>query len=137
MYFVSKLFLNSLYGRFAMSPYLSIHKVIDLDELEFFVKSFDILDIIDFENGKLLISYNEIQNMDDNDDLNPPKVSVVIASAITAYSRITMSPYIRDYQDIIHSIDTDGVKYSGEIDSKLIGPELGQMKHEGTYSFFF
>jgi hypothetical protein len=39
-----------------------------------------------------------------------------------------------NYQNIIHSIDIDGVKYSGEIDSNLIGPELGKMKHEGTYS---
>jgi hypothetical protein len=134
MYLISKLILNSLYGRFGMSPYLVAHKIIDYSDFEKFAKKYKIIDYIDFLNGKLLITYDPILLSDDPQNTNVPKVSVAIASAITAYSRILMTPYIINYQNSILTIDTDGVKYEGTINSELIGPELGQMKHEGTYT---
>jgi hypothetical protein len=134
MYLISKLFLNSLYGRFGMSPYLVDHIVLDCSKFEKFAEKYIIIDCIDFLNGKLLVTYDPILLTDDPQNTNVPKVSVAIASAITAYSRILMTPYILNYQNSILAIDTDGVKYEGTINSELIGQELGQMKHEGTYS---
>jgi hypothetical protein len=109
-----------------MSPHLMAHKIINYNEFDLYAKEYTIIDYLDFLNGKILITYNPVKDTEEPSDVRPPKVSVAIASAITAYSRIKMTPYIMNYQNIIHSIDTDGVKYSGEIDSNLIGPELGK-----------
>jgi hypothetical protein len=134
MYLISKLFLNSLYGKFGMSPRMLAHKVIDGKDYEDFISTYICTNFIDLNNGKLLLTYDPIKPTDDPNDVKPPKVSVAIASAITGYSRIIMTPYIMNYQNTIHAIDTDGVKYSDKIDNHLIGKELGQMEHEGTYS---
>jgi len=113
---------------------MSKHKIINFTEFEYYARNFNLINILDFENGKLLITYNEEKNNEFNEDFDPPKVSVIIASAITAYSRIIMTSYIMDNKNIIHSIDTDGIKLSGTLNNKYIGRELGLMDHEGTYS---
>src|SRR6266852_3046856 len=97
-----------------MSPYMSKHKIINFTEFEYYARNFNLINILDFENGKLLITYNEEKNNEFNEDFDPPKVSVIIASAITAYSRIIMTSYI--------------------MYNKNIGRDLAIMDHEGTYS---
>lgn len=54
--------------------------------------------------------------------------NVAIASAITSYARINMMDFKLN-NDVIYS-DTDSVILGNNIDSSLIGPELGQMKDE-------
>jgi hypothetical protein len=42
---------------------MSKHKIIDFTELEYYARNFNLINILDFENGKLLITYNEDQNI--------------------------------------------------------------------------
>jgi hypothetical protein len=63
-----------------------------------------------------------------------PNVSVAISAAITAYARAEMIQYIAKHSADIYAIDTDGIKIGSELDPKLVGPELGQMKFEGEFS---
>lgn len=55
-------------------------------------------------------------------------VSIGLAAAITSYARIHMMDFKLN-NDVIYS-DTDSVILGNNIDSSLIGPELGQMKDE-------
>jgi hypothetical protein len=61
-------------------------------------------------------------------------VSVAIAAAITAYSRIHMTSFIIENSKTICAIDTDGIKLTAELKSDQIGDKLGQMKDEGTFT---
>jgi DNA polymerase elongation subunit (family B) len=130
-YLISKLILNSLYGRFGMSPFMLNHLIINSKDFnkyhEKYSKNDELNNILDFNNGKMLISYEGSENLKLN-------ISISIASAITAWSRIEMSKYIIKYQDIIICIDTDGIKLMGCMaKSEIHHNELGFMKHEGTY----
>lgn len=58
----------------------------------------------------------------------PPKANVAIAAAITSYARIHMMD-LKLSTDTLYS-DTDSIFTSHPVDSRLIGPELGQLKDE-------
>jgi DNA polymerase family B len=133
MYLISKLLLNSLYGRFGMTPYLIDNNVMDNFLLEEFIsnKELKILDCIDLNNGKSLISFdsnNNILSLESN-----ANVSISIAAAITSYARIHMSQFLGDPSLQILYTDTDSAYIKGKLDPKYIGTGLGQMKLEYTF----
>jgi hypothetical protein len=77
-YLISKLILNSLYGRFGMSPFMLTHLVIENKDLDkIYSKYTSLNNILNFNNGKMLISYENDENLKLN-------ISIPIASAITA-----------------------------------------------------
>jgi hypothetical protein len=128
--------MNSLYGRFGMSPHFENHSIIDADSLDFFIDRFDVLDYKKLSNNKLLISFNDNKN---NKDLNKIKkdrlisVSVSIASAITSYARIFMSKFKNNPDFKLYYSDTDSLFVEGTISDNFIGKSLGQFKLENTY----
>ncbi len=61
-------------------------------------------------------------------------ISVAVAAAITAWSRVDMTRYLVKYQDNLCYVDTDGIKVTCELSPSEVGPGLGQMKDEGTFS---
>ena len=132
-YGISKMLLNSLYGRFGMTLDHTEYKIITEEETINFINSpqIDDIDLIDFKNGKLMISYQKNEDLDQEQEIN---ASVPVAAAVTSWSRIIMSKYLIDYKDQICYIDTDGIKMTGELDPSLVGNEIGQMKLEGTFS---
>jgi hypothetical protein len=111
-YYIAKLLMNSLYGKLGMSPVFEKIEIIDNDDLNLYNKKFDVdIKYFDDENDKLLISYLDTEDHDNllmsNFDNNIPNVSVPIASAITAYSRIFMT-VVKNRDDIIlYYTDTD------------------------------
>ena len=130
MYLISKLLMNSLYGRFGMTPYLIEHSIIENSLLDKFInkKEFDILECIDLNNGKSLISF---QAADDNEAMqSSPNVSISIAAAITAQARIHMSKFLGNLDLKIYYTDTDSIDIAQELNSKYIGKGLGKMKLE-------
>jgi hypothetical protein len=134
LYLISKLLMNSLYGRFGMTPYLIEHNIMDNSLLETFLskKEFDILECIDLNNGKTLVSF---QNSDDNISLeNAPNVNISIAAAITAQARIHMSKFLGDSNLNILYTDTDSIDIDRPLDLNLIGKELGLMKLEYIFN---
>jgi hypothetical protein len=138
MNYIAKILMNSLYGRFGLNPLLPDTLIIDKDSLDKFIDSSEIVELIEFED-KLLIQYieeNKIGNYD-NEELDVVNNSnVAIASAITAYSRITMAKikrYCLDNNIKIFYSDTDSVYTNKPLPDYLVGKELGKWKLEGFY----
>ena len=136
MYAISKLLLNSLYGRFGMdyntliSKHAIVYNVLSYQILENNI----VTDIINLDDDQILVSYypkdmEETLNLEyfDNQKF---KISIGIASAVTAYARIVMSPILSDPKLKLLYTDTDSAFIAGELDPKLIGPELGLFKLE-------
>lgn len=97
MYLISKLLLNSLYGKFGMNIDLDEHTIIDSYLIFELIGNFnnDLLDTIDLGNGKsILSSPKDIGN--NLNDITYMNVSIGIAAAITAYARIHMQQYLQD-----------------------------------------
>jgi hypothetical protein len=138
-YYIAKLLMNSLYGRFGMSPVFENHLIIDNNELEDYSDKYDVIpkflgDIND-ENTKILISYldyNNIKHANINSlDNKSPNVSIPISSAITAYSRIFMAQFLN--KDDIYYMDTDSLYTTKPLDPEFIGTEIGKFKLENIF----
>lgn len=92
-YLISKMLLNSLYGRFGMSPDIEHNEVVDdARSLEIELRDdYIITDINPLDNDKTWVSFlSNSKDFEDKDD-DYVNVSVPIALAITAYARIHMS----------------------------------------------
>jgi hypothetical protein len=137
MYLISKLLMNSLYGRFGMDYRMDEHIIIDNDQLYNIIDNYSINEIIDLNNNKSLVSY-----IDDNkletillSNKNEFNISIGIASAITSYSRIHMSQFksIDNHYNLYYS-DTDSIYIDKPLDDSFISNELGKMKLEYIFN---
>lgn len=128
IYIISKLLLNSLYGRFGMSPETEKHIIISNDN-EQFLLDHQISNVLDLNNGNSLLTYN-MKETSHNTNLN---ISIPIASSITAMARVYMSQFKNNpLFDLLYS-DTDSAFTDKAIDSKFIGKKLGQLKLEHDF----
>jgi len=134
-YIISKLLLNSLYGRFGMSPEIENHIIIDSDCEDEYCDNdkYSVRDILEFNNGKELISYIKRSDYDIDYDKSV-NISVAISSAITAYSRIHMSKFKNLDDIILFYSDTDSLDFSKPLNNKFIGEELGKLKLEHVFN---
>lgn len=129
LYYIAKLLMNSLYGRFGLNPEARECFIVTHEESERIISEKSNVIVIPLLGGKVMVSY-DIENVE---EINITDISVSISSAIAAYSRIEMSKYIRKYNNNIHYIDTDGIKVDCELDpSEIDSKELGKMKFEYT-----
>ena len=87
--------------------------------------------VLPFGNGKVLISYGEKDNTIEKD--KSMNISVVIASAVTAYSRIHMSNFKNLDNITLYYIDTDSVDFDKPLSEDLIGKQLGKLKLENVF----
>jgi hypothetical protein len=94
----AKLLLNSLYGRFGMKDDLPITTIIKKDEYSSCVKKHgedNLNNIIDLGNHQLL-QFKDKNNLEGcsarKDSFKGVNVNIAIASAVTAYARVYMSP---------------------------------------------
>jgi DNA polymerase elongation subunit (family B) len=127
MNFIAKILLNSLYGRFGMIENFINAKVIHKDLSGKY--QFDNLDKI--ANVIDLGEYEIIATQDEVDENATHNVSVAIAAAITAYSRIHMSQFKNNPDIKLYYTDTDSVYTDSEIDKNLIDNKvLGALKLE-------
>ena len=132
-YMISKLLLNSLYGRFGMSPEVTNNIIINEDEVDEFNREDSIIIQDTKELGsKIWVQY--IKKSSDEDEVSLNNISVPISAAIAAWSRIHMTHYIMKYSNNICYIDTDGIKVNCELSSQYVGNKLGQMKFEGNFT---
>lgn len=133
-YIISKLLLNSLYGRFGMNPQVENHVIIDSNKTIKIIDKYQVTNIIKFNNGKELVSFfynnNDIIQNTKSNQLN---ISVSISSAITAYSRIYMSFFKYFYSKHLYYSDTDSLYLDIPLDNKYIGKELGKLKLEHIF----
>lgn len=133
-YLISKMLLNSLYGRFGMSPEIELHEIV-ADKRAFEIENRDdyiVTDITPLENDKTWISFiSNAKDVDGSEDF--VNVSVPIALAITAYARIHMSTFKTLNNATLYYMDTDSADLDRELDPKLVGKKLGQMKLEHVF----
>jgi len=127
MNFITKILMNSLYGRFGMNDNFENIEVIHKDYYPDFENKYldNITDKIELDDY-ILIFY-----MSPDDIKNDHKTSVGIAAAITAYSRIHMSQFKNNPNINLYYTDTDSVYTDSNIDKSLIDPKtLGKLKLE-------
>ena len=130
-YEISKLMLNSIYGRFGMSPYLN-KSVISFSGLSAQLLDTNIItDILPLNDDKELITYygNEEDEFEDRNSMS----NVAIASAITAGARAYMSYFKNNSDFTLYYSDTDSIYIDGLLPSKYVGKEIGQFKLEDVF----
>lgn len=137
MHFLSKLFLNSLYGRFGLTPNLPLNVILSNEELDILFKdnpNVNIKNIVDLDEGKTLL---QIKNTLEN---SSGDVNIAIASYITANARIYMSKFLADPAAhfnvqglIIYYTDTDSIVTNLPLPAQFVGKELGQFKLEHVF----
>jgi DNA polymerase type B, organellar and viral len=133
-YLIAKLLLNSLYGRFGMSPILKSHLLVDTKLIPKLIEEKGIENI--FENADLgkksLITINE----DFTDDI---KINVAIASTVTANARIHMSIFKNNPEltGILYYTDTDSAIIEKQLPDYMVDSKaLGKMKLEKVLTKF-
>jgi len=136
MNFISKILLNSLYGRFGMKEINEDIFIIKKGELDNFILRDNVKEIIDF--GKQLLIKVDLENLEDKIDgkENIQNINISIASSVTAYARIFMSQFKNNplLPNLYYS-DTDSVYFDGPLpDNFISSTRLGALKLEGIYN---
>jgi hypothetical protein len=127
-YYIAKILLNSLYGRFGMNDNFININIIHKDYYPDFENKFidQISEKVDLEEY-IMVFYKS--NEEDQNSIH--NVSIGIAAAITAYSRIHMSQFKNNPNINLYYTDTDCIYTDSDIDSSLIdNKELGKLKLE-------
>jgi hypothetical protein len=136
-YIISKLLLNSLYGRFGMSPYKEKHIILSSGEASEYYQKYRVTNVIPLKNiNKEIISYIDDITIKHRDYSPKMNISVPIASAVTAYGRMHMSYYKMMCERlgiILFYSDTDSLYLDKALDNKYIGKGLGQLKLEHIF----
>jgi hypothetical protein len=148
---ITKLILNSSFGRFGMSIIKPETEIVDTDKLELLLTTRKVLDTKQLSLDRFIVNYeSEIskQIIDDvgldyskilinNKDIETKQkfgfVSVSTASAITAYARIYINKIkllILKLGGKIYYSDTDSIVSNIKLPSELVGNDLGQFKLE-------
>jgi DNA polymerase type B, organellar and viral len=138
MNYISKILLNSLYGRFGMGELSGRSEIVSKKEFNSFTEE-DKIDILDtIELGKnILIQYREKLILDEElgDSRELSNINIAIASAVTAYARIHMSEFKNNpnLPNLYYS-DTDSLYFDGPLPDSFISPTiLGKLKLEGVW----
>jgi hypothetical protein len=136
---ISKLLLNSLYGRFGMKDDLPITTIINKDEYSACVKKHgedNIVNIIELGDHQLL-QFNDKNNLEglSKDSFKGVNVNIAIASAVTAYARIHMSQFKNNPNlPNLYYTDTDSLYFDSPLnDSFISSTTLGKLKLEGVW----
>ena len=118
---VCKLLLNSLYGRFGMSPFLTKYHIVEPGNYNGLLPE----DIIQLGANEL-VSFPQAMNRD-SITLN---ISLPVSAFVTSYARREIYFYKQlAGKDLLYS-DTDSIFTTKPIPNKYIGNKLGQMKLE-------
>jgi DNA polymerase elongation subunit (family B) len=123
---ISKLLMNSLYGRFGLSPE-TINMVFGPGPDTLSDKELHRLYELYFLRGtdRCITCYAE-----KNDDMIS---NVSIAAAVTSYSRMLMHPVLNKLaeENRLFYTDTDSIFCTGDLDESLVGSNLGQFELKG------
>ena len=120
---IAKILLNSLYGRFGMNEIIMKYEIFSKEEFSQITED-KILDFIEIEDH-ILVGL-EIESNEDSHN-----ISIGVAAAITAYSRIHMSQFKNNPNIRLFYTDTDSIYTDSELDDSFIDNKiLGKLKLE-------
>jgi len=128
--FIAKILLNSLYGRFGMDDNFLEINVIHKDYYPDFENKFfdDIIECVELGDYKL-VKYRATKL--ENNEESTHNVSIGIAAAITAYSRIHMTQFKNNPKINLYYTDTDSAYTDSDINDSFISETiLGKLKLE-------
>jgi hypothetical protein len=155
---ISKLFLNSLYGRMGMKEIDTLMRIVDKKEAELLDKNTNVTIISELGSDKFMVRYSgkltdnirkiyfkdpliseseiikdysmeEIKKAGFNKSKNIPS-AVHIAAAISSYARIIINEYKNIPGNPCIMSDTDSVVLTKPLSNKYVGNNLGQIKLE-------
>ena len=124
-----KLLMNSLYGRFGMQPITQTQKFMNKNQFLEVCQKFTVNDFIDLDEKGLFVSYEDPKNYKDEH-----KVSIGIASAVTAYARTYMTKFKNNPLFNLYYSDTDSIFTDKELGLELIDDEIGKFKLEYIFT---
>ena len=120
-----KLLMNSLYGRFGMKPITTTQKFVDRKTFLKLTQEYNEIDFIDLDKYGLFVTYEDPKKINSDH-----KVSVGIASAVTAFSRVHMTKFKNRLDFNLYYSDTDSIFIDIWLYRKYVGSEIGQFKLE-------
>nr|YP_010697864.1 DNA polymerase [Phellinidium ferrugineofuscum]WCF76825.1 DNA polymerase [Phellinidium ferrugineofuscum] len=129
-YMISKLLMNSLYGRFGMSQSNVAHELVNNSDISKVVDSkglSNVVEVLELGDSSLISYYERFQRT--------PKINIAIASAVTANARVHMSQFSNNSEYKLYYSDTVPPGPSIFIDKPLADSlvsdkQLGLMKLE-------
>lgn len=130
MYLISKLLLNSLYGKFGINPHLLTYKFVPKFIFE------------DKSLGKVSDIYKDWKKIGNfylagYEDWSTIISNVAIAQAVTAFSRIDMSIFKNNPNFKLYYSDTDSIFIDSYLPDEFVSnTELGKYKLEAEYIKF-
>ena len=132
-YIISKLMLNSLYGRFGMNPYLPKHVILNEGDHLDLAYNLNIIDVYPLLINKELVTFEDFNLVHYDDNNNNAMVNIAIAATVTADARVYMS-YFKNLSGYnVYYSDTDSIDLDKPLDHKYVGFELSQMKLEHIF----
>lgn len=139
MYLISKLLMNSLYGRFGMDYKMDEHSFVNKEELTEIIqnKFIELSNPIQIEDDLFLISFLDLKKYEnvEIDHFHEYNISVSIASSISAYARIHMSQFKNNKKYKIFYSDTDSIYINKKLHKLLVSnTELGKLKLENIFT---
>ena len=138
MYLISKLIMNSLYGRFGMTYKLDTHIITNIEDVDSYLSNPDYKVGLPLElsEGVVLLSYSDTTKYKDIefDEKHEFNTSIAIAAAITAYARIHMSQFKNSPLYTLFYSDTDSIYINKPLDPIYVSDtELGKMNLENVF----
>lgn len=132
---ICKLLLNSLYGRFGMSPIQFDYKIFTYPEMttmEYFNYTKDNHNILKFEGIDIEMIGKEIYNnrMNVKTYQKIMEINTPLSIFTTAYSRIHMHQFKLQYKDHLYYSDTDSLVLDTYLPAMDVGNNIGQFKLE-------
>ena len=140
MNLIAKLLMNSLYGKFGMKLERTVVNIFNLNLTtdKIALKALldkvgeSIQDHVDLGDNKYLFVRSTVSNILEEDSYHGSDVNIAIASTITAAARVHMSYFKNNPLFNLYYSDTDSAVVDRQINPKMIGGALGQVKLEHT-----
>ena len=140
MNLIAKLLMNSLYGKFGMKLERTLVNIFNLNLTtdKIALKALldkvgeSIQDHVDLGDNKYLFVRSTVSNILEEDSYHGSDVNIAIASTITSAARVHMSYFKNNPLFNLYYSDTDSAVVDRQINPKMIGSALGQVKLEHT-----
>ena len=123
-----KLIMNSLYGRFAMKSIFSSQLFTSRDNFMKLTEKYQIEDFFELGDNEFFVLFEDTTNF-----YNEQKISIGIASAVTAYGRIVLSKFKNNPKINLFYTDNDSIFIDSELSNNLVNNQIGKFKEEYTF----
>lgn len=138
MYYISKILMNSLFGRLGINPFLSKNEFIPKDKFNESMKNSSynnkVDEFVDFGTHYLTTFKPSSEQLENANNL---PANVAIALAISSYSRVEMSQFKNRNDIILYYSDTDSAIVDSYLPEELVdNKQIGKFKLEAEYVLF-